>query len=180
MSKLQFFKHLLQLTEKKIQTQLKPNYFTTPSMGQFSNLRICLWKSLRLLKQNLLQVDAQLWYEEAFQDVSSSVCHTPVFCGHRWTNPQIFITSGSPAILVFPYQTRSFSIPNKAFKWCQYEWPWVNSTMRLISGTLCSTPLPWLSVPSKLNRQPYKGRLPLISWWKNRQTWQLANSAWYP
>ena len=100
MSKLQFFKHLLQLTEKKIQTQLKPNYFTTPSMGQFSNLRICLWKSLRLLKQNLLQVDAQLWYEEAFQDVSSSVCHTPVFCGHRWTNPQIFITSGSPAILV--------------------------------------------------------------------------------
>ena len=31
-----------------------------------------------------------------------------------------------------------------------------------------------------LNRQPYEGRLPLTSWWENRQTWQMANPAWYP
>jgi len=46
----------------------------------------------------------------------------------------------------------------------------LNSTMPLISGTLCSTPLPWLPVPS-------------CHWQaggENRQTWQLANPAWYP
>jgi len=38
--------------------------------------------------------------------VCSSVCHTPVFCRHRWTYPQkFFLVSGSPIILVFPYQT---------------------------------------------------------------------------
>ena len=34
----------------------------------------------------------------------------------------------------------------------------LNSTMRLISGTLRSTPLPWLPVLPTLNRQPYEGR----------------------
>ena len=43
----------------------------------------------------------------------------------------------------------------------------LNSTMRLISGTLRSTPLSWLPVCSPtLNRQPYEGRLPLTSWWR--------------
>jgi len=42
----------------------------------------------------------------------------------------------------------------------------LNSTMRLISGTLRSTPLPWLLCSPTLNRQPYKGRLPLTRWWR--------------
>ena len=37
----------------------------------------------------------------------------------------------------------------------------LNSTMRLISGTLRSTPLPWLPVLSNIER-----RLPLTSWWR--------------
>jgi len=41
----------------------------------------------------------------------------------------------------------------------------LNSNMRLISGTLRSTPLPWLPVLSNIDRQPYEGRLPLTSWY---------------
>jgi len=37
--------------------------------------------------------------------VSLSVCHRPVFCGHRWTYPQNFVTSSSPTILGF-FQTK--------------------------------------------------------------------------
>ena len=36
----------------------------------------------------------------------------------------------------------------------------LNSTMRLISGTLRSTPLPWLPVLSNIESPAYKGRLP--------------------
>jgi len=39
--------------------------------------------------------------------VRLSVCHTPVFCQHRWTYPQNFLPSQlqCPIILVLPYQT---------------------------------------------------------------------------
>ena len=60
----------------------------------------------------------------------------------------------------------------------------LNSTMRLISGTLRSTPLPWLPVLSKrgsmlatLNRQPYEGRLPLISWWSKSSNMTVGQSS---
>ena len=42
----------------------------------------------------------------------------------------------------------------------------LNSTMRLIFGTLRSTPLPWLPVLSNIERQLYEERLPLTSWWR--------------
>jgi len=38
--------------------------------------------------------------------VCPSVCHTPVFCVNSYRYPQSFFSpSGSPTILVFPYQT---------------------------------------------------------------------------
>jgi len=43
----------------------------------------------------------------------------------------------------------------------------LNSTMHLISGTLRSTPLPWLPVLSNIEPPAlYEGRLPLTSWWR--------------
>ena len=50
----------------------------------------------------------------------------------------------------------------------------LNSTMRLISGTLRSTPPPWLPT---LNRQPYEGRLPLTSWWKKSSNVTVGQSS---
>ena len=41
-----------------------------------------------------------------------SVCHTPVFCRRRWTYPQVFLPSHSPAILVFCFPT-----PNRNLLW---------------------------------------------------------------
>jgi len=42
-------------------------------------------------------------------DVCPSVCHTPVFCQHRWIcrwiYPQNFFTIRQTTILLFPYQT---------------------------------------------------------------------------
>ena len=40
-----------------------------------------------------------------WQDVCPSVCHTPVLCLNGYTYRQSFSLSGSPTILVFPYQT---------------------------------------------------------------------------
>jgi len=57
----------------------------------------------------------------------------------------------------------------------------LNSTMCLISGTLCSTPLPWLPVLSNIELPALRRKAAtdkLVE--KNRQTWQLANPAWYP
>jgi len=45
--------------------------------------------------------------------------------------------------------------------------------MRLISGTLHSTPLPGFQCYPILNRQPYEGRLPLTSWWR-----KSSNTNW--
>ena len=42
----------------------------------------------------------------------------------------------------------------------------LNSTMHLISGTLSSTPLPWLPVLSNIEPPAYEGQLPLTSWWR--------------
>ena len=50
--------------------------------------------------------------------------------------------------------------------------------MRLISGTLCSTLIPWLPVLSNIEPPALRG----CHWQaggENRQTWQLANPAWY-
>jgi len=51
----------------------------------------------------------------------------------------------------------------------------LNSTMRLISVTLHSTPLPHCS-PS-LNRQPYEGRLPMTSWWRKSSNMTVGHSS---
>ena len=40
-----------------------------------------------------------------WQDVCPTVCHTMVLCLNGYTYPQRFLPSGSPTILVFPYQT---------------------------------------------------------------------------
>jgi len=37
--------------------------------------------------------------------VCPSVCHTPVSCLNGYTYPQHFLPSGTPTVLVFPYQT---------------------------------------------------------------------------
>jgi len=41
------------------------------------------------------------------QDVCPSVCHTPVFCQHRWTCLQIFLPWGSATIIVFHIKQHS-------------------------------------------------------------------------
>ena len=51
----------------------------------------------------------------------------------------------------------------------------LNSTMHLISGTLRSTPLPWLPVLS--NIEPYEGRLPLTSWWRKSSNMTVGQSS---
>ena len=58
----------------------------------------------------------------------------------------------------------------------------LNSTMRLISGTLHSTPLPWLPVLSNIDwtASPTKEGCHWQAGGENRQTWQLANPTWYP
>jgi len=53
----------------------------------------------------------------------------------------------------------------------------LNSTMRLISGILRSTPLPWLPVHSNIERQPYEGRLPLTSWWRKLLNMTVGQSS---
>jgi len=53
-------------------------------------------------------------------------------------------------------------------------------TMRLISGTLLSTPLPWLPVLSNIEppvHQPYEGRLPLTSWWRKSSNMTVGQSS---
>jgi len=52
----------------------------------------------------------------------------------------------------------------------------LNSTMRLISGTLRSTPLPSFQCSPTLNRQPYEGRLPLTSWWRKSSNMTVGQS----
>ena len=53
----------------------------------------------------------------------------------------------------------------------------LNSTMHLISVILRSTPLPWLQCSPTLNRQPYKGRLPLTSWWRKSSNMTVGQSS---
>ena len=53
----------------------------------------------------------------------------------------------------------------------------LNSTMRLLSGTLGSTLLPWLQCFPKLNGQPYEGRLPLTSWWRKSSNMTVGQSS---
>jgi len=56
----------------------------------------------------------------------------------------------------------------------------LNSTMRLISGTLRSTPLPsshGFQCSPTLNRQPYGGRLPLTSWWRKSSNMTVGQSS---
>jgi len=55
----------------------------------------------------------------------------------------------------------------------------LNSTMRLISGTLRSTPLPshGFQFSPTLNRQPYEGRLPLTSWWRKSSNMTVGQSS---
>jgi len=46
-------------------------------------------------------------WQDVRPSVRLSVCHTPVLCLNDYTNSQkVFLPSGSPTILVFPYQTR--------------------------------------------------------------------------
>jgi len=52
----------------------------------------------------------------------------------------------------------------------------LNSTMQLTSGTLRSTPLPWLSVLSNIEPPAYKGRLPLTSWWRKSSNMTVGQS----
>jgi len=56
----------------------------------------------------------------------------------------------------------------------------LNSTMRLISGTLRSTLLPWFQCSPTLNRQPYEGRLPLTSWWRKSPNMTVGQSRRIP
>jgi len=71
----------------------------------------------------------------------------------------------------------------------------LNSTMRHISGTLRSTPLPWLPGKAGGSMLESTGTSSALQHWtasptkegchwqasgENRQTWQLANPAWYP
>ena len=51
----------------------------------------------------------------------------------------------------------------------------LNSTMRLISGTLRSTPLPWLPVLSNIEPPPYERRLP--SWWRKSSNMTVGQSS---
>ena len=56
----------------------------------------------------------------------------------------------------------------------------LNSTMRLISGTLRSTPLPWLPVLSNIKPpalRSYDGRLPLTSWWGKSSNMTVGQSS---
>jgi len=53
----------------------------------------------------------------------------------------------------------------------------LNSTMRLISGTLRSTPLHGFQCSPTLNRQPYEGRLPLTSWWRKFSNMTVGQSS---
>ena len=50
----------------------------------------------------------------------------------------------------------------------------LNSTMRLISGTLHFTPLPWFPT---LNCQPYERRMPLTSWWRKSSNMTVGQSS---
>ena len=51
----------------------------------------------------------------------------------------------------------------------------MNSTMRLISSTLRSTPLPWLPVLSNIEPPPYERRLP--SWWRKSSNMTVGQSS---
>ena len=56
----------------------------------------------------------------------------------------------------------------------------LNSTMRLMSGTFRSTPLPssnGFQCPPTLNRQPYEGRLPLTSSWRKSSNMTVGQSS---
>jgi len=52
----------------------------------------------------------------------------------------------------------------------------LNSTMQLISGTLSSTPLPWLPVLSNIEPPAYEGQLPLTSWWRKSSNMTVGQS----
>ena len=53
----------------------------------------------------------------------------------------------------------------------------LNSTMRLISGTLRSTPSYGFQCSPTLNRQPYEGRLPLTRWWRKSSNMTVGHSS---
>jgi len=48
---------------------------------------------------------AYMPWQDVRPSVCLSVCHTPVLCLNCYRYPEFFSLSGSPAILVFPYQT---------------------------------------------------------------------------
>ena len=59
----------------------------------------------------------------------------------------------------------------------------LNSTMRLISGTLRSTPLPWLPVLSSIEPPALRRKaasLPLTSWWRKSSNMTVGQSSHQP
>jgi len=76
-----------------------------------------------------------------------------------------------------------------ATEYCAPVWSWsaytsqvdmqLNSTMRLISGTLRSTRLPWFPVLSNIELPALQriGRLPLTSWWRKSSNMTVGQSS---
>ena len=69
--------------------------------------------------------------------VCPSVCHTPVLCLNRDKYPDFISSSGSPTILVFPYQTRwQYSDGDPPNGGVECNGVWKNHDFRPISGCI--------------------------------------------